>query len=78
MYHCRREFTAARGRGNFSSLLLNVAGGNVGYLSNKVIRRLIERSTLDSLCAWKNILQRTLSFTKCGLAESWVVTFIID
>jgi len=42
MYRCRREYTAARGRGNFSSLLLNVAGGNVGYFSDKVIRRLIE------------------------------------
>jgi hypothetical protein len=36
---------ASRERGNFSSLLLNVAGGNLGYFSDKVIRRLLSGDT---------------------------------
>ena len=41
---CRRDFTPTRiaRRGNFSGLLLNVAGRNIGYFSDKVNRTLIE------------------------------------
>jgi hypothetical protein len=42
MYRCRRAFTAARGRDNFCSLLLNVAGIDISYFNEKRLRRLAE------------------------------------
>ena len=41
----RRDFTTVRlaGRGNFSGLLLNVAGVDIGYFNEKRLRRLIEQ-----------------------------------
>jgi hypothetical protein len=50
----RRDFTAARlagvcaGHGNFSGLLPNVAGIDLGYFNEERIRWLVERVTLDS------------------------------